>query len=321
VLRPLVLALTGCLAPASAAGAIAQRIEGRTNALAHHAIESSGRSSTAHVGTNESVRGRRAAIAQCVSRRSPPSLVLARHAPLVLGFGREAQIPRNDGWVTDTAGLLASSQKRELSALMESYKQGTTNEIAVLIVPSLNGEPIEQYALDVGRAWGMGTKEKNNAALLVIAKNDRKMRIEVARGLEGSLTDSISGRIIRDVIGPHFKRGEYYEGVKAGVVAMHEAIGGKYGALPSEPQQVDLGLLGCLVPLLFFAFVLIAIIYRVRKYGVSHGSRGPWIGGPFIGGIGGSSGGGGRSSGGGFGGFSGFGGGGGFSGGGASGGW
>jgi uncharacterized protein len=254
------------------------------------------------------------------------SLVLAlalclAPAPAPGRIDRETQTPKYEGWVTDTAGLLSASQKRELSALMESYKQGTTNEIAVLIVPSLNGEPIERYALDVGRAWGMGTKAKSNAALLVVAKNDHKMRIEVARGLEGSLTDSISGRIIRDVIAPNFKRGQYYEGIKAGVVAMHEAIGGKYGALPSEPQGVELGLLGCLVPLLFFAFVVIAIVYRVRKYGVSRTRRGPWIGGPFIGGSSWGGGGGGRSSGGGFSGFSGFGGGGGFSGGGASGGW
>ena len=249
-------------------------------------------------------------------RSSAPSALRARRIDI--------PIPQNEGWVTDTAGVLTARQRRDLSALMESYKQGTTNEIAVLIVPTLEGEPIERFALDVGRAWGMGTKEKSNAALLVIAKNDHKMRIEVARGLEGSLTDSISGRIIRDVIAPHFRRGEFYEGVRAGVVAMHEAIGGKYGALPSEPGVVQLGLLGCLVPLLFFVFVIAMIVYRARRYGVARGRRGGWwFGGPFGGGpwIGGMSGGRGGGSGGGFGGFSGFGGGGGFSGGGASGGW
>src|SRR5262249_1521593 len=160
------------------------------------------------------------------------------------GAALEIQVPKNEGWVTDTAGLLTESQKRDLSALMESYKQGTTHEIAVLIVPSLKGEPIERLALETFRAWGIGSNATSNAALLVIAKNDRKMGIEVGRGLEGNLTDLVSGRIIRDVIAPYFKRGEYYEGVRAGVVAMHEAIGGKYGALPSEPRSVELGLLG-----------------------------------------------------------------------------
>jgi uncharacterized protein len=242
----------------------------------------------------------------------------------------EIQVPKNEGWVTDLTGTLSAAQKSELSTLMESYKRGTTHEIAVLIVPSLNGASLENYALEVGRQWGMGTKEKNNAALLLVVKNERKIRIEVARGLEGSLTDSISGRIIRDVIAPNFKRGQFFEGVKAGVVAMHEAIGGNYGALPrGQSVAVDpglLGLIGCLVPILFFVFIVLAIIARVRR-GSGAQRRSRWTrgwGGPFIGPFGGGSwggGGGGHSSGGGFGGFSGFGGGGGFSGGGSSGGW
>lgn len=237
----------------------------------------------------------------------------------------DVQVPKNEGWVTDRAGVLSESQKRDLSALMESYKQGTKHEIAVLIVPSLNGASLEEFALAVGREWRMGTNETSDAALLVIAKNDHKMRIEVGRGLEGNLTDSISGRIIRDVIAPHFKRGEYYEGIRAGVVAMHEAIGGKYGALPHEPEAITLGLTGCIAPFLIFIIVMVLIFIRVARHGVSRGRRW-WMGGPpFLGGW--TSGGGGWSGGGfggggsGGGGFSGFGGGGGFSGGGASGGW
>jgi uncharacterized protein len=303
VIRPLVLALALCVASPSALGSIA------TPAL------------------DPPVR------ASLAPALEPPSATPALDASEGVSATLDLQVPKNEGWVTDTAGVLTASQKRDVSALMESYKQGTTNEIAVLIVPTLNGEPIERFALETFRSWGIGSKEKSNGALLVIAKNDRKMRIEVGRGLEGSLTDSISGRIIRDVIAPYFKRGEFYEGVRAGVIAMNEAIGGKYGALPRQPEGVAIGLLGCLVPFLFFVFMLFVVFARARRYGVSRGGRGWWMGGPpFIGGStltsgwggGGSSGGFGGSSGGGGGGgggFSGFGGGGGDAGGGASGGW
>jgi uncharacterized protein len=234
------------------------------------------------------------------------------------------EIPRNQGWVTDLAGMLTPTERHELEALMESYKQGSTHEIALLTVESLKGEPIEKFALEVGRSWGIGGKEKNNGAILVVSKNDRKIRIETGRGLEGSLPDSMCGRIIREVIAPRFKQGRFGEGLTEGVRAIHAAIGGEYGRSRSSGGNVAVavGLLG-LVPLVFIALFILFLILRMRGRGGRRGGGGmflgPWLGG---GGFGGFGGGGGRG-GGGFsgGGFSGFGGGGGFSGGGASGGW
>lgn len=232
----------------------------------------------------------------------------------------ELQIPKNDGWVTDLAGMLSPEQERELEELMERYKQGSTHEIALLTVPELKGEPIERFALDVGRAWGIGGKDKNNGALLVVSKADRAVRIEVGRGLEGNLTDSISGRIIRDVIVPRFRRGDFAGGLRQGIEAIHEAIGGKYGKLPKESVPVAVGLLGAIVPLFVLAFVIFLIVISRTRHGWRR--RPGLFPGMFIPPISGGRGfGGGRSSGGGFGGFSGFGGGGGFSGGGASGRW
>jgi uncharacterized protein len=228
---------------------------------------------------------------------------------------REIQIPKNDGWVTDLAGLLSPREETELEALMESYRQGTTNEIALLTVPDLGGEPVERFALEVGRAWKIGGKEQNNGALLVVSKDDRVMRIEVGRGLEGNLTDSISGRIIRDVIVPEFKRGRFAAGLNAGIRAIHAAIGGDYASLPKQ-RQVDMnGAVGVIV--FFFVFAVFALILVINSRAIRSGGRRRGFGGPMIFGPGafGSSG---RSSGGGFGGF---GGGGGFSGGGASGRW
>jgi uncharacterized protein len=249
-------------------------------------------------------------------------LAVAPRAPAPV----ELAVPKNDGWVTDLAGMLTPAQERELETLMESYKQGSTHEIALLTIPSLEGDDLERFSLRVFRTWGIGSKSTSNGALLVVSKADRKIRIEVGRGLEGNLTDSISGRIIRDVIAPEFKQGRFAAGLKAGVVAIHQAIGGNYGAIPDRRQDR----VASIVLTLFVLSMVVAMIF-VRILSGSGGATyrrrgafGPifWgLGGPRIGGGGFGGFGGGGGGGGGFGGFSGFGGGGGASGGGASGGW
>jgi uncharacterized protein len=240
------------------------------------------------------------------------ALFLAFAATTSAAQGSRLEVPKNDGWVTDLAGLLSAEKERELETLMESYRTGTSHEIALLTIPSLQGESLERFALEVGREWGIGTKEKNNGALLVVSKEDRKIRIEVGRGLEGNLTDSISGRIIRDVIAPEFKRGKYEDGLEKGVVAMHEAIGGHYARIQRASRSPSSGLAG-IIPAFVILAILLVVISRRRRGWRTHGSALPWM---LMGSMGS---GGGRSFGGG--GFSGFGGGGGFSGGGASGGW
>ena len=228
----------------------------------------------------------------------------------------QVEVPRNDGFVTDLAGVLDAGQERSLEALMQSYRSGTGHELALLTVPSLGGQPIERFALETARDWKIGRKGENDGALLVLSTGDREMRIEVGRGLEGGLTDSISGRIIRDVIAPEFKRGRYYEGLDAGIRAMHAAIGGDYGPIERSARgrrrSGGVGLLS-LFPLLLLFMIL------GRRGGRGGGMLLPLLLMSSAGrGYGGGGGGGGGFSGGGFGGF---GGGGGFSGGGASGGW
>ena len=236
----------------------------------------------------------------------------------------QGNIPANDGWVTDLGEMLTAEQESSLEALMESYRSGTTHEIALLTVADLDGQPIERFALEVGRAWGVGGKEADNGALLVVSREDRKIRIEVGGGLEGNLTDSISGRIIRDVIAPRFKRGDYYEGMHEGILAMHAAIGGDYGPIQRSGggKSAAGALSGCFSSIVFLIF-LFAIMGGGRRRGI--GGVLPWIilGSMASGHRGGGVSGGGLGGGGGFGGggFGGFGGGGGFSGGGASGGW
>jgi len=246
------------------------------------------------------------------------SLAVAEPAP-------EVQVPENQGWVTDLADLLPAAEEQQLELLMESYKQGSGHEIALLTVPDLGGETVERFALEVARAWGIGGAETSNGALLVVAKAERKLRIEVGRGLEGDLPDAICGRILRDVITPAFQRGDMAGGIQRGIAAMHAAIGGDYGPLQRSTggRRRDGGL-GGLILVAIVVFVVLA--GRRRRVGGGAASVWPWIllstlnagrrghGGGGFGGRGGGFGGGG-------GGFSGFGGGGGFSGGGASGGW
>src|SRR5439155_13219773 len=184
--------------------------------------------------------------------------------------------------------------------------------------PNLQGDSLEHFALQVGRTWGLGGKEKNDGALLLVARDEHKMRIEVGRGLEGDLPDILCGRIIRDVITPAFKRGEFSRGIREGVAAMRAVIGGDSSKLPAERSGE--GELAGVMVFLIFGFVILMVIIGIARasHGV-RGGRGFWGPGSFggFGGFGGGSGGGGWSGGG----FSGFGGGGGFSGGGASGGW
>jgi uncharacterized protein len=241
--------------------------------------------------------------------------LLAKLALLLCAFAPAASssdVPKNDGWVTDLGDMLTDSEERSLEALMESYKSGTTHEIALLSLPHLDGEPIERLSLEIARSWGIGGAAANNGALLVVSRDDHELRIEVGRGLEGTLTDSVAGRIIRDVITPDFKRGRFEPGMRSGLMAMHAAIGGDYG--PIERTQSARRKSSSTIRLIVTILVLLAM--GLGNRGGRGGSNWPlWF---LLGSsMDGRGGGGGRSGGG----FSGFGGGGGFSGGGASGGW
>jgi uncharacterized protein len=269
------------------------------------------------------------AAAVCVAVPAPAAAAKAAAPPPA-----EREVPRNDGWVTDLAGLLDASQEQQLEASMDSYQRGSGHDIALLTVPDLEGDPIEDFARRVAREWKLGSKDKSEGALLVVSPGDRALRIEVGRGLEGTLTDAICGRIIRDVITPQFKAGDFAAGLRLGIEAMQKAAGGDYAAVPAlaparAPRSSDDGWVA--LPFLLFVLVMLAILFRHRggRGGRKRHSVWPWLllghamgrssgggsSGGFSGGFGGGFGGGGG------GGFGGFGGGGGFSGGGASGRW
>ncbi len=229
-----------------------------------------------------------------------------------------AGIPKNDGWVTDLADMLPAQRETALEARMESYRAGSSGaEIAVLTVPSLNGQPLEDFALKTARNWGIGSKETQKGALIVVARAERDVRIEVGRGLEGDVPDAIAWRVIQNVMLPKFKSGDFAGGLEDGVLALHQVIGGDYAAIGGRPAQ-SVQVRQMAGPIVIMILVLAIAISTRRRRGGSRWYRGPFGPGGF-GGIGGIGMGG--SGGFGGGGFGGFGGGGGFSGGGASGRW
>lgn len=132
--------------------------------------------------------------------------------------------PPLTGRVVDTAGLLQPDQAAALDAKLTGIEQATGHQLVVATVPDLQGYPIEDYGYRLGRAWALGDKAKDDGAILLIAKNDRKLRIEVGYGLEPLLTDAYSSIIINQVITPKFKAGDFAGGIDAGVDAIAEQI-------------------------------------------------------------------------------------------------
>ena len=143
---------------------------------------------------------------------------------LTTAMAAAAEVPFLTGRVTDNAEVLSEGTRRSLTVLLKAHEDSTGNQIAVLTVPTLDGEGIEEFALRVFEAWKLGQKGKDNGVLVVVAPNDRRMRIEVGYGLEGTLTDSLAGSIIRNVMTPRFKEGDYNSGVDAGVKAILDLL-------------------------------------------------------------------------------------------------
>jgi uncharacterized protein len=218
-------------------------------------------------------------------------------------------IPAVTRRVNDYAGAISAPQSAELEAKLAAHERATSNQIVVVLIKSLDGRDIESVSLQTATAWRLGQKGRDNGVLLFVALNDRRMRIEVGRGLEGALPDIVCGRIIREEIGPRFKQGQYYQGIAAGTDRIIQAIKGEYSATPGKAS----GALFLVVPLFIFLFIVVMVVVSIKR---AIGGGGHWSSG------GGSNWGGDSSGGGGGGGGDSFsGGGGGFSGGGASGSW
>jgi uncharacterized protein len=163
--------------------------------------------------------------------------------------------------VHDDAHILSQQTIDNLETRLKAFEDSTSNQLAILIIPSLNGEVLEDYSLRVSEKWKLGQKDKDNGALLLIAVDDHKMRIETGEGLEGVLPDAICNRIIRNEIAPDFRKGNYDDGITRGIDAVIRAIGGEYKASTNDNsgssiEATDLGLKGRLLIGLFIFGIL-----------------------------------------------------------------
>jgi uncharacterized protein len=154
---------------------------------------------------------------------------------LAVGFSAEAlDVPPLTGRVVDVARVLPSAVIEQVSADLQAHETKTSNQVAVLIVPSLEGEPLFDFSHRVATTWKLGRKDTDNGALLLVAIKDRKIRLEVGYGLEGVLTDARAAQIIRNEIVPRFRAGDVPAGITAGVQAILKTIEGTYSA-PERP--------------------------------------------------------------------------------------
>jgi uncharacterized protein len=263
------------------------------------------------------------------------------------GAGAAVEYPRLTGRVVDAADLLNPAQEAELTRKLEALQRASSRQLVVATVPDLQGRPIEDYGVGLGRAWRIGQAGANNGAILIVARAEKKIRIEVGYGLEGILTDALTSQIVRERIAPRFQANDYAGGINAGADAIIAQL-----QAPREAAEQNLAeaararsgggrqrggsLFGLIIGGVVLLFVLLGLVgrgllgrrhgRRVSIWGPGDRSGGSGLGwmifGMVLGSLGGRGGRGGGWGGGGGGGGGGFSGGGGsFGGGGASGGW
>jgi uncharacterized protein len=147
------------------------------------------------------------------------------------------EVPQLKGRINDMANLLSPEAAARLEQKLAGFEQETSNQVAVLTIPSLQGDDVEQFAIRVADQWKLGQKGKDNGVLLIIAQAERKVRIEVGMGLQGVLPDITAGRIIRDSMGPLLKAGNFDQGIAAGVDGIIAATKGEFKASPEERKN------------------------------------------------------------------------------------
>src|SRR3989475_9881934 len=177
----------------------------------------------------------------------------------------EVAVPPLKAHVTDLTGRLSASQLRDLDSRLSDFEPGKGSHIAVLMLPSPEPETIEEYSIRVADAWKIGRARVDDGVILVVAKNDRKLRVEVGRGLEGAIPDAVAKRVVSDAVAPHFRTSDFYGGIAAGTEALMKLIEGE--GLPAPKSGVVIKGVHHAVDfqaifLLFVALVLADVILR-----------------------------------------------------------
>ena len=183
------------------------------------------------------------------------------------------EIPPNDGFITDTVGILSLEEEQTLEVTLNAYQAQTTNEIVVVIVENMEGDLLMEVAFDIVDTWGVGTKENNNGIVLLIAYADREMFMAIGYGLEGAVSDIVAKGIIDKEITPSFRDGEFALGIEAGIEALQKHIGGEYTTDRYRNVGAENMLWGVVIFLLLTgADVLFAFLGRTKSW---------WAGGLF----------------------------------------
>lgn len=249
-----------------------------------------------------------------IARRSATDRIPAAVLVLLLWFWGTAgvaapQYPPLTGRVVDKANLLSPQTRADLEQRLAAHERSTGGQIVIVTVPSLQGESIEEYGVGLGRHWGIGREGEDDGVLLIVAPNEREVRIEVGYGLEGTLTDALSSQILQNEILPHFRRGDFEAGIVAGTTALLRVLGGENGgpAPLTDGARPRSSLPEWLIPPIFFGVWLLLVLFlrrQGRRYGgplmgpggVGLGRRGGFSrGGGGFSGRGGSFGGGGAT--------------------------
>ena len=225
----------------------------------------------------------------------PASVVLVGcllPALLIWSAAAARDVPPLTGRVVDLAQVLPPSTAEQLSSRLKAHEDKTTNQVAVLIIPSLDGEPLFDFSHRVATSWKLGQKGTDNGALLLVAIKDRKVRIEVGYGLEGALTDARSAQIIRNEIVPKFRAGDFAGGISAGVDAILKTIEGTYTApeRPPGPAQMDDRLGSVLLAVIIGVFIGLALSRVHRFVGTVVGGgisflAAPWLAPALVAGL------------------------------------
>jgi uncharacterized protein len=184
----------------------------------------------------------------------------------------ELEVPKLTQRVSDFAGILTPEQVKSLEYKLQKFEEETSNQIAILIIPSLEGEDINDFSMKVVEKNKLGQAEKDNGILFLIAIQDRKMRLEVGYGLEGSLPDVLCDQILRNIVRPRFRQGDYYGGINAGIDAIISATKGEFKADPRKKPETNIGLI---LALIIIGFVLLtffaSLVSGVRHYSIRSG--------------------------------------------------
>lgn len=184
-------------------------------------------------------------------------------------------VPDLKGYVNDYADMISSEAETELETKLKAFDDSDSTQIVILTIPSLEGDALEDFSIKVAEKWKIGQKNKDNGAIFLVSKNDRKMRIEVGYGLEGVITDLLAGRIIDNAASPHFRNGDMDKGFAAVIDALIGASKGEYTSdkLPEKSDSKDM-------TFPFMLFIIMIIIWFSISRIIPFKIRG-WLGGVF----------------------------------------